>query len=125
METDKALVEVPSPREGVIKTLHGSEGEILNVGNPLVTYEGGDEAHPNRQQAVLATEETSSGHMGATRPPTASARTRAPSSARSATRRPGSGRATARRSPPRPCAASRATWASTSTPCRARASRGA
>ncbi|MEM1186424.1 MAG: 2-oxo acid dehydrogenase subunit E2 [Planctomycetota bacterium] len=43
METDKALVEVPSPRDGVIKTLHGSEGEILNVGNPLVTYEGGDE----------------------------------------------------------------------------------
>ncbi len=44
METDKALVEVPSPRAGVIKTLHGSEGEILKVGNALVTYEGGDEA---------------------------------------------------------------------------------
>lgn len=41
METDKALVEVPSPRAGTIKTLHGSEGEILHVGNPLVTYEGG------------------------------------------------------------------------------------
>ena len=44
METDKALVEVPSPRAGVIKELHGSEGEILKVGNPLVTYEGGAEA---------------------------------------------------------------------------------
>jgi pyruvate dehydrogenase E2 component (dihydrolipoamide acetyltransferase) len=42
METDKALVEVPSPRDGTIKTLHGNEGEILNVGNPLVTYEGAD-----------------------------------------------------------------------------------
>lgn len=41
METDKALVEVPSPRAGVIAALHGKEGEILNVGNPLVTYEGG------------------------------------------------------------------------------------
>lgn len=41
METDKALVEVPSPRAGVISQLHGKEGEILNVGNPLVTYEGG------------------------------------------------------------------------------------
>ncbi len=41
METDKALVEVPSPRAGTIKTLHGSAGEILNVGNPLVTYVGG------------------------------------------------------------------------------------
>lgn len=41
METDKALVEVPSPRSGVIAQLHGAEGEILKVGNPLVTYEGG------------------------------------------------------------------------------------
>ena len=41
METDKALVEVPSPRSGTIKTLHGDEGEILHVGNPLVTYEAG------------------------------------------------------------------------------------
>lgn len=44
METDKALVEVPSPRAGVIAHLHGSEGEILKVGNPLVTYEGGGAA---------------------------------------------------------------------------------
>ena len=41
METDKALVEVPSPRAGTIKQLHGIEGEIQHVGNALVTYEGG------------------------------------------------------------------------------------
>jgi pyruvate dehydrogenase E2 component (dihydrolipoamide acetyltransferase) len=41
METDKAVVEVPSPRAGTIAQLHGNEGEILNVGNPLVTYVGG------------------------------------------------------------------------------------
>ncbi len=41
METDKALVEVPSPRAGVVQELHGNEGEILRVGNPLVTYVGG------------------------------------------------------------------------------------
>jgi len=40
METDKALVEVPSPRTGVIASLHGNEGEILHVGNVLVTYVG-------------------------------------------------------------------------------------
>ncbi|MBX3389102.1 MAG: 2-oxo acid dehydrogenase subunit E2 [Phycisphaeraceae bacterium] len=39
METDKALVEVPSPREGVIASLNGKEGEILKVGNILVTYQ--------------------------------------------------------------------------------------
>ncbi len=38
METDKALVEVPSPRAGVIGALHGKPGEILKVGEPLVTY---------------------------------------------------------------------------------------
>lgn len=41
METDKAVVEVPSPRAGTIKTLHGKEGDIINTGAPLVTYEGG------------------------------------------------------------------------------------
>lgn len=40
MQTDKALVEVPSPRAGVIAQLHGKEGEILHVGNPLVSYKG-------------------------------------------------------------------------------------
>ena len=29
METDKALVEVPSPRDGVIKTLNGEPGQIM------------------------------------------------------------------------------------------------
>jgi pyruvate dehydrogenase E2 component (dihydrolipoamide acetyltransferase) len=39
METDKALVEVPSPKTAVIAALHGKEGEILHVGNALVTFE--------------------------------------------------------------------------------------
>jgi pyruvate dehydrogenase E2 component (dihydrolipoamide acetyltransferase) len=42
METDKAVVEVPSPRAGIIKQLHGDEGQILHVGNVLVSYEGGN-----------------------------------------------------------------------------------
>ena len=44
METDKALVEVPSPRSGVIRALHGKEGEILKVGAVLVEYEGDGES---------------------------------------------------------------------------------
>ena len=39
METDKALVEVPSPWSGVIEKLHGKEGEIVAVGSVLVSYE--------------------------------------------------------------------------------------
>lgn len=41
METDKALVEVPSPWSGVIKDLNGEPGEIINVGSILVTYDVG------------------------------------------------------------------------------------
>ena len=42
METDKALVEVPSPWSGVIKQLHGKEGDVIPVGSVLVTYEAAD-----------------------------------------------------------------------------------
>lgn len=40
METDKALVEVPSPRAGTIAELFGNPGDILKVGNPAWTYVG-------------------------------------------------------------------------------------
>lgn len=40
METDKALVEVPSPRAGVIKQLNGNPGDIMKVGEVAWTYEG-------------------------------------------------------------------------------------
>ena len=41
METDKALVEVPSPWSGTIKDLNGSAGDIIPVGAILVTYDIG------------------------------------------------------------------------------------
>jgi pyruvate dehydrogenase E2 component (dihydrolipoamide acetyltransferase) len=44
METDKALVEVPSPWAGTVKELRGKEGEIINVGSILVTYDVGVKA---------------------------------------------------------------------------------
>jgi pyruvate dehydrogenase E2 component (dihydrolipoamide acetyltransferase) len=44
METDKALVEVPSPWGGVIKETLGKEGDIIKVGSKLVTYEVGARA---------------------------------------------------------------------------------
>ncbi len=43
METDKALVEVPSPWTGVIRELHGAPGDIIAVGSVLVSYQGGTE----------------------------------------------------------------------------------
>src|SRR5688572_10338691 len=38
METAKALVDVPSPRGGVVATLHGKPGQAVKVGAPLVTF---------------------------------------------------------------------------------------
>lgn len=54
METDKALVEVPSPRDGVIKELRGNPGDILNVGEIAWTYEGASEP-PTPAPAPAAT----------------------------------------------------------------------
>jgi pyruvate dehydrogenase E2 component (dihydrolipoamide acetyltransferase) len=39
VETDKALVEVPSPYDGTVKELLAEEGEMVPVGNVLLTFE--------------------------------------------------------------------------------------
>ena len=41
VETDKAVVEIPSPQSGHIAVLHGQVGDIIAVGAPLVDFEGG------------------------------------------------------------------------------------
>ncbi|SEC09362.1 pyruvate dehydrogenase E2 component (dihydrolipoamide acetyltransferase) [Paramicrobacterium humi] len=43
VETAKALVELPSPFDGTIARLYASEGETVQVGQPIVSFElGGD-----------------------------------------------------------------------------------
>ena len=54
METDKALVEVPSPWSGVIDELRGNEGEIVNVGSILVTYRVDGASSPAPESAPEA-----------------------------------------------------------------------
>jgi pyruvate dehydrogenase E2 component (dihydrolipoamide acetyltransferase) len=54
METDKALVEVPSPWAGVVSELHGKEGEILKVGEKLVSYESAAKAQGEKPKRVRA-----------------------------------------------------------------------
>jgi pyruvate dehydrogenase E2 component (dihydrolipoamide acetyltransferase) len=44
VETDKAVVDVPSPHGGTVSRLHGREGDIIRVGDILMTI--GDEAAP-------------------------------------------------------------------------------
>ena len=60
METDKALVEVPSPWSGVIDKLHGKEGEIVAVGSVLVSYEadnGGVATEPRLEEPKTESED--------------------------------------------------------------------
>jgi pyruvate dehydrogenase E2 component (dihydrolipoamide acetyltransferase) len=44
VETDKAIVEVPSPRAGTIAKLMGKAGDIVAVGSVLVEFTDGDDA---------------------------------------------------------------------------------
>ncbi len=38
VETAKAIVEVPSPQDGVIASLFGQEGDLIHTGEPLLEY---------------------------------------------------------------------------------------
>ncbi|WP_247730571.1 2-oxo acid dehydrogenase subunit E2 [Halovivax limisalsi] len=38
VETDKALVEVPSPTDGTVRELHWEEGDVVPVGDLFITY---------------------------------------------------------------------------------------
>ncbi|WP_017622621.1 biotin/lipoyl-containing protein [Nocardiopsis chromatogenes] len=38
LETTKSAVEIPSPHGGTIVRLHAAEGEVVQVGAPLVTF---------------------------------------------------------------------------------------
>ena len=65
METDKAVVEVPSPWTGVVAELCGAEGEIINVGNILVKYDiGGGSSADSEQPTETADAEKSDGGDG-------------------------------------------------------------
>ena len=42
VETDKAVVEIPSPQSGLIAALHGEAGDVIDVGEVLVEFADGD-----------------------------------------------------------------------------------
>ena len=44
VETDKAVVEVPSPQSGHVATLHGAAGDRIETGAPLVDFTEGETA---------------------------------------------------------------------------------
>ena len=61
METDKALVEVPSPWAGRVKELHGQPGQIITVGSVLVSYEIADPGSGQPPEPAAARETADAG----------------------------------------------------------------
>jgi 2-oxoisovalerate dehydrogenase E2 component (dihydrolipoyl transacylase) len=55
VETAKAVVEVPVPFAGKVTVLHGRPGDVLTVGQPLLTVAAADtEAGPSLQEGSMA-----------------------------------------------------------------------
>ncbi len=72
VETDKALVEIPSPVDGTVRELHAEAGELVPVGDVLVSFdvakaddpsaaEGGDSTTADREVPTDADGATDSG----------------------------------------------------------------
>lgn len=57
VETDKAAVEIPSPYSGIARTIHVQEGQTVNVGEVIVTFDDGDGAAPKAKEAKPAEKE--------------------------------------------------------------------
>ncbi|MCD2203223.1 dihydrolipoamide acetyltransferase family protein [Halobacterium sp. KA-6] len=82
VETDKAVVEVPSPVNGTVRTLHYDAGDVVPVGDVIVTFDVEGEAAEATDESAgeEATEEPEAAAESATEQ--ASTRTFAPPSVR-------------------------------------------
>src|SRR5579859_4498914 len=52
VETAKAVVEVPAPFSGIVKTLYGQPGDVIATGAPLIDFESAKGAAPNHLSAA-------------------------------------------------------------------------
>ncbi|WP_293031755.1 dihydrolipoamide acetyltransferase family protein [Natronococcus sp.] len=70
VETDKALVEVPSPVDGTVRELHWEEGEMVPVGDLFVTYdvEGEESEAPSTAKPTTSEDEQASEPPGVDSP---------------------------------------------------------
>src|SRR5208337_691355 len=65
LETDKAVIEVPSSVSGIVKEVKVKEGEKIKVGQVIFTLEGGAPAQAETQRVRNAPVEHVSGQHGA------------------------------------------------------------
>lgn len=63
VETAKAVVEVPSPRSGRVAKLHAKVGDTVQVGTPLVSFEGEAPAETQTAQPDIRDTGVVVGHM--------------------------------------------------------------
>ncbi|CAM4213450.1 dihydrolipoamide acetyltransferase family protein [Lacicoccus alkaliphilus] len=52
IQNDKAMVEIPSPVDGTVKTIHVGEGEVTTVGTVIVTIDDGSEDSGGSEEAA-------------------------------------------------------------------------
>lgn len=52
VETDKAVVEVPAPHSGVVTSIHRAEGEVVRVGETLLTITDAGQQLPQHSASV-------------------------------------------------------------------------
>ncbi len=70
VETDKALLDIPSPHAGRIRTLHGEPGDMVAVGAPLVDFaEAGETRDAGSVVGELPDSGEATGEGGAPAPP--------------------------------------------------------
>jgi pyruvate dehydrogenase E2 component (dihydrolipoamide acetyltransferase) len=79
--TDKASVEIPSPRHGVVAGLHAEEGQVVPVGTVIVTIEVAGESErvaPRAESAGASMAQAVATSVPKSAPPVAPARGAAP-----------------------------------------------
>ncbi len=81
VETDKAAVEIPSPFAGVATKVHVKEGQTVNVGDVIVTFDDGNGAAKTLNAAVPTKSAPSPAPRPSAAPALPSALTAAPSAA--------------------------------------------
>ncbi len=66
VETAKAVVEVPAPFTGVVKTLHGQPGDVIATGAPLIDFETAPHRLPKRNGRRLSPRRLTGPHAACT-----------------------------------------------------------
>ena len=67
VETDKAIVEIPSPQTGRIEELLGDSGDVIHVGDPLVVFGDSETKGQDKPQSTAAPRAAPSGPREAAR----------------------------------------------------------